>query len=147
MAKLQKEVKTEILINSNPARIWNVLVDFEGYPKWNPFIRSINGQPAAGSKISAKLEPPDAKGMTINPTILEKDNERKFRWLGRLVFPGLFDGEHIFELVDNKNGTTTFIQRELFKGLLVPLFTKFLDVNTRRGFEQMNQQLKLESEK
>ncbi len=147
MAKSQKEVITEILINSNPAKIWNVLMDFERYPKWNPFIRSVYGQPTIGFKISAKLEPPDAKGMTINPTILEKDNERKLRWLGHLIFPGLFDGEHIFELIDNKNGTTTFIQRERFKGLLVPIFNKFLDVNTRRGFEQMNQQLKVESEK
>jgi len=147
MAKLPKEIKTEILINSNPSKIWNVLMDFENYPKWNPFIRSVYGQPATGTKISAKLEPPDTKGMTINPTILEKDNERKFRWIGHLIFPGLFDGEHIFELIDNKNGTTTFVQRELFKGLLVPLFNKFLYVNTRRGFEQMNQQLKFESEK
>ena len=147
MAKLPKEIKTEILINSNPTKIWNILMDFERYPKWNPFIRSIKGQPTIGFKITAKLEPPDAKGMTINPTILEKDNERKFRWLGHLIFPGLFDGEHIFELIDNKNGTTTFIQRELFKGLLIPLLNKLLDDNTRRGFEQMNQQLKFESEK
>lgn len=147
MAKQPKEIKTEILINSNPAKIWNILMDFERYPTWNPFIRSIKGQPRIGFKITIRLEPPDAKGMTINPTILEKDNERKFRWLGHLLFPGLFDGEHIFELIDNKNGTTTFIQRELFKGLLIPLFNKLLDDNTRRGFEQMNQQLKFESEK
>jgi len=83
-------------------------MDFESYPKWNPFIRSIKGQPTTGFKITAKLEPPDAGKMTINPTILEKDDERKFRWLGHLVFPGLFDGEHIFEHIDNKNGTTTF---------------------------------------
>lgn len=147
MAKNAKEIRTEILINSNPARIWKVLMDFERYPEWNPFIRSIYGQPTPGLKISAKLEPPDAKGMTIKPTILERDDERKLRWLGQLVFPGLFDGEHIFELTDNKNGTTTFIQKELFKGLLVPLFNKFLDVNTRKGFELMNQKLKSESEK
>lgn len=147
MANSPKEIKTEILINSDPARIWNILMDFEKYPEWNPFIRSIKGKSTVGFKITAKLDPPDAKGMTISPTIIEKDSEKRFRWLGHLFFPGLFDGEHIFELIDNKNGTTTFIQRELFKGLLVPLFSKLLDDNTRRGFEQMNQQLKFESEK
>jgi hypothetical protein len=147
MAKQPKEIRTEVLINSNPAKIWNILMDFDKYPKWNPFIISIKGQPTKGFKITAKLKPPDAKGMTINPTILETDNERKFRWLGHLIVPGLFDGEHIFELIDNKNGTTTFIQREIFKGLLIPLLNKLLDDNTRRGFEQMNQQLKIEAEK
>jgi hypothetical protein len=147
MAKLPKEIKTEILINSNPEIVWNILMDFDKYPKWNPFIKSIKGQPIIGSHITAKLVPPDSKGMTINPLILEVDNKKKFRWIGHMIIPGLFDGEHIFELIDNKNGSTTFIQREIFRGILIPLLKKLLDDNTRRGFELMNQQLKIESEK
>jgi hypothetical protein len=85
--------------------------------------------------------------MTIKPKILEVKKEEEFRWLGHLVVPGLFDGEHVFELIDNKNGTTTFIQREIFKGILITLFKKLLDDNTRRGFMAMNQHLKIESEK
>jgi hypothetical protein len=147
MTKQPKEIKTEILINSDPEIVWNILMDFDRYPEWNPFIKFISGQPIKGSKIEAKLEPPDSKGMKINPVILEVDNKKKFRWLGHLFVPGLFDGEHIFELIDNKNGSTTFIQREIFKGILIPLLKKLLDDNTRRGFELMNRQLKIESEK
>ena len=142
-----KEIKTEITINASPSRIWKILMEFDRYPGWNPFIKSIPGQPIKGSKISARLEPPDASGMTIKPKILEVKKEEEFRWLGHLVVPGLFDGEHVFELIDNKNGTTTFIQREIFKGILITLFKKLLDDNTRRGFVAMNQQLKIESEK
>jgi len=58
------------------------------------------------------------------------------------LFPGLFDGEHKFELIDNNNGTTTFVQSEKFTGILVPLFRKMLDVNTRNGFSLMNEKLK-----
>ena len=47
-----------------------------------------------------------------------------------------------FELIDNKNGTTTFIQSEKFKGILVPLFKKMLDYNTVNGFNAMNKKLK-----
>jgi hypothetical protein len=147
MAKQLKEIKTEITINASPSRIWKILMDFDKYPEWNPFIKYILGQPVKGNKISARLEPPDAKGMTINPRVLKVKNEEEFRWLGHLIIPGLFDGEHIFELMDNKNGTTTFIQREIFNGILISLFKKLLDDNTRRGFVSMNQQLKIESEK
>jgi hypothetical protein len=147
MAKQPKEIITEILINSNPEKVWNILMDFDRYPEWNPFITIIKGEPIKGSKIEAKLEPPDLKGMTINPLILEVDDKKKFRWLGHLIVPGLFDGEHIFELIDNQNGTTTFIQREIFKGILIQLLKKLLEDNTRRGFELMNQKLKIESEK
>ena len=66
--------------------------------------------------------------------------------MGHLLFPGLFDGEHKFELVDNHDGTTTFIQSEIFKGILVPLFNKMLDTNTVNGFNLMNQKLKELSE-
>lgn len=60
-----KEIKTEITINASPSRIWKILMEFDRYPGWNPFIKSIAGQPIKGSKISARLEPPDANGMTI----------------------------------------------------------------------------------
>jgi hypothetical protein len=122
-------------------------MDFEKYPEWNPFIKSIKGQAVEGAKIVVKMEPPDAKGMTFKPIILRINPEKEFRWLGHLFIKGLFDGEHIFELIVKQNGITTFIQREIFKGILVPLFKNMLDNNTREGFELMNQQLKIESEK
>jgi len=147
MAKQPKEIRTEILIHADPSKIWSILMDFGKLPDWNPFIKSIQGQAIAGQKIKVRLEPPDAMGMTIKPRVLAVNKEKEFRWMGHLIFPGLFDGEHIFEFVDNRNGTTTFIQREVFQGILIPLFKKMLDDNTRRGFESMNRQLKIESEK
>ena len=80
--------------------------------------------------------------MTFKPTVLAFEPNKEFRWIGHLLFPGLFDGEHIFELIGNADGTTTFIQREKFKGVLVPLFKKMLDVNTINGFNRMNTALK-----
>jgi hypothetical protein len=143
---MKYELRTEILISASPQKVWEVLTDFENYPKWNPFIKSIEGKPLVGEKITVRLEPPDAKGITMTPKVLAFDVNKQFRWIGNFVLPGLFDGEHIFELTDNKDGTTTFIQRENFKGILVGSFKKMLDNNTKRGFELMNQQLKIRSE-
>ena len=80
--------------------------------------------------------------MTFTPTVLAFDTNKEFRWIGHLLFAGLFDGEHKFKLIDNHNGSTTFIQSEKFKGILVPLFKKMLDYNTVNGFNLMNQKLK-----
>ncbi|SUJ29940.1 Uncharacterised protein [Sphingobacterium spiritivorum] len=80
--------------------------------------------------------------MIFKPKVLVYEKNKKLSWTGRLLLPGIFDGEHTFELIDNGDGTTTFVQSEIFKGLLVPLFQKTLDNNTRRGFEQMNLKLK-----
>ena len=137
-----KKIKTEILINATPEKIWSILTKFENYPNWNPFIKSIYGEIKVGSKIKVRIEPPQAKGMTFTPTVLTFVTNKELSWLGHLLFAGVFDGEHKFELIDNANGTTTFIQSEKFTGILVSLFKKQLDNNTKKGFEEMNKKLK-----
>lgn len=99
-----------------------------------------------GSKITARIEPPNAKEMTFEPKVLAYEPNKELRWPGHLLFAGLFDGEHKFKLIDNGNGTTTFQQNEIFKGILVPLFKKQLDTNTKSGFEEMNKKLKVLAE-
>lgn len=139
---MAKEIKTEILINATPEKVWSILTNFDNYPKWNPFIKSIKGDVKVGNKITARIEPPEAKGMTFKPKILAFKTNKELKWLGHLLFAGLFDGEHKFELIDNGNETTTFRQSEKFKGILVPLFKKMLDNNTINGFNEMNKKLK-----
>ncbi len=82
--------------------------------------------------------------MTFKPLILKYEKNKEFRWIGKLLFKGIFDGEHYFKIVGNSNGTTTFIHGEKFSGLLVSLFSKTLD-KTKSGFELMNESLKRES--
>ena len=144
---MTKELRTEIVINANPEKVWGILTDFDNYSKWNPFIISVTGKVSAGNAIKVRIEPPAASGMTFKPKILVFEANKEIRWIGHLLFPGLFDGEHSFELIDMHNGTTTFRQCEKFTGILVPLFSKMLDVNTVNGFNLMNQQLKVMSEK
>jgi hypothetical protein len=84
--------------------------------------------------------------MQFKPTILKYEKNRELRWIGKLFFKGLFDGEHYFVLSDNKDGTTTFLQGETFNGVLVPVFKSALN-NTKTGFNLMNEALKFEAEK
>ncbi len=139
---MAKEIKTEIIINASPEKIWALLLDFKNYPNWNPFIKSIVGEAKVGNRITARIEPPEATGMTFKPKVITYVATKEFSWLGHLLFPGLFDGEHTFKLIENGNGTTTFIQSEKFKGIFVPMFKKMLDNNTVKGFVMMNEKLK-----
>ena len=100
---MAKEIKTEILIHATPEKVWVVLTDFDNYKNWNPFIQSITGEVAVGNTITARLEPPGARGMTIRPKVLAFTPNKELRWLGHFLVPGLFDGEHSFELIDKGN--------------------------------------------
>ena len=134
-----KNIQTEILINTDITKVWDVLMNFDNYPKWNPFITSISGEPKLGSRLTVSIKPPGGKGMTFKPRVLAFETNKELRWLGHLLFTGFFDGEHKFELIDNGNGTTTFKQSEKFKGIFVAL----LNIeNTKKGFEAMNEKLK-----
>lgn len=137
-----KSIKSKICILASPADVWNVLVDFERYPRWNPFILSLTGTVTENEKIEARIKPAGGSAMTFKPTILRFVEHRTICWEGHLFFKGLFDGRHSFELFENGDGTTTFIQSETFSGILVPFFSDMIEDKTLKGFHLMNEKLK-----
>jgi hypothetical protein len=141
-----KEIHTEIEVNAGAEKVWRVLTDFAAYPDWNPFVRRVEGEVNVGSRLHVYIQPSGSSGMSFRPTVLVADPNREFRWLGHLWLPGLFDGEHSFLIKPLGEGRVRFVQRERFGGLLVPLLSKMLDGDTRRGFEEMNRALKLRAE-
>lgn len=142
-----KTIATSIIINASPDKVWNVLMNFSEYPKWNPFITSITGEPKEGNIIAATICPPNQKPMLFKPTVLQNKNNSEFRWIGTMGIPYLFDGEHVFHLHDNNDKTTTFHQIEYFRGVLVPFLRKILEQHTLSGFETMNLALKQQVER
>ena len=137
-----KQLHTQIEIDAPAKRVWELLTDFASYPQWNPFIRHISGRLAPGERLRARLEPPGGRAMTFKPKVLTAEPNRELRWLGHLLVPGLFDGEHSFTIQPLEDDRVRFVQREVFRGLLVPLFARSLESKTRRGFEEMNRALK-----
>lgn len=143
VVKQGKLIYAEILIKATPEKVWKEFTSFESFPSWNPLFKSLKGIPMVGKKIETILQLPGNKPMTMKPKVLVYDSlQHHLRWCGSLIMPYIFDGEHVFILKDNKDGTTTFIQFERFRGILVPLMKKMLDNNTKEGFIQMNQALK-----
>jgi hypothetical protein len=137
-----KLVYTEIRINASAQKIWSIFTDFEKYPEWNPFIKSLTGEAKQGRSLQVLLEAPGKKGTLFKPRVLQFEKEKEFRWLGKFILSRVFDGEHLFLLKDNGDGSCTFIQQERFRGILIPVLKNMLDNNTRQGFEQMNLALK-----
>jgi hypothetical protein len=136
-----REIETTVEIDAPPAAVWRVLIDFPSYGDWNPFIRSIAGTAQEGERLTVRLEPPGGKGMTITPTVLAAEPDRELRWKGRLLVPGLFDGEHSLRVEPLDGERSRFVHGERFTGILVGLVKGIL-AKTETGFEQMNAALK-----
>jgi hypothetical protein len=139
-------IYSEITIQSSPENIWKILMNFEEYKNWNPFIIDISGDAQVGNTIEAHIKPTDKSPMTFKPKVLVREENREFRWIGKFLMPRIFDGEHVFQIIDNNDGSCTFIQYEKFRGALVPFMKKMLNVNSLDGFKKMNQALKERAE-
>ena len=138
-----RQLSTTIEIEAPPEKVWAVLMDFAGHAEWNPFMRSIQGKAEAGARLTVRLQPPKGMGMTFKPTVLAKEPNREFRWIGHLGVPGIFDGDHRFLVESAGDGRTRFTQSERFTGVLTPVLAIFgLFRNTHAGFEAMNRALK-----
>lgn len=140
-----RAISEEIEINAEPAKVWGVLTDLASYGEWNPFIREASGEIAEGSRLKLRMFPTVGRPMTFTPRLLAVREGVELRWLGNLIVPGLFDGEHSFVLTPLPGGGTRLVQGESFGGLLVPLFGKVID-RTPADFRALNEALKKRAE-
>jgi hypothetical protein len=137
-----RELRTEIEFEGTPEEVWEVLTDLPAHAEWNPFIRRVEGDLRIDAKLEVRLEPEGERGITLHPTVLAVEPGRELRWLGHLLVPGIFDGEHRFQIQEVGPGRVRFTQSERFGGILLPLFWKKLrDGGTAKGFRAMNEAL------
>jgi hypothetical protein len=138
---MPRELSAETEIAARPEQVWAVLTEFASYPEWNPFIERIVGEPRVGTRLEVRIAPPGGRAMTFKPEVTAVEPGRELRWLGRVLAPGLFDGEHRFELHAVGADRTRFVQAERFTGILVGPFGRTLG-RTEEGFRAMNDALR-----
>ena len=114
---MNKSIKTEIVINASREKVWNILTDFDNYPKWNPFIIKIEGELVKGKKLTNTMLN-GGKKFVFKPTILSVIPHQYFDWLGKLFIPGIFDGHHYFEIDELSSNQIKLTQGEHFWGIL-----------------------------
>lgn len=136
---MAKEIKTQIRIETSAQTIWSILMNFEDYPNWNPFIRKISGNVTVGEKLNVFIQPFNSKGMTFKPKVLVAEKNRRFEWQGHLFFHGIFDGRHIFKIEENNDSSCTLFHEEAFGGILSFIYNT---ENAKKSFMAMNEALK-----
>lgn len=142
-----KTLITEILINADTGKVWQVLTDFPSYPDWNPFIKTIKGDLITGSRLNATMKLEGRKEKSFRPWVISVTPGEKLCWREKFLFKGLFDGTHYFTLEKKAEGKTNLIHGENFKGLLTRTILRKTGAGTLSAFEHMNEALKDRAEK
>ncbi|WP_324277799.1 SRPBCC domain-containing protein [Blastococcus brunescens] len=135
-----RTIEHAVDIPASPATVWQVLTETDRYGEWNPFMTELSGRLAVGERLTVTIRPGE-RSMTFRPTVLAIEDGAFVRWQGRLLMPGIFDGEHELRLEATPEGSTRFVQREVFTGLFVPVLRRALD-DTEAGFAAMNAALR-----
>lgn len=139
-----RDISTQVDIDATPHRVWEILTDFPRYAEWNPFIREATGEARVGSTLVLRMFLAKGRPITFKPRVLVADEAVELRWLGRLILPGIFDGEHQFALSPYEGGTRV-VQSERFSGLLAPLLGSMIE-GTVENFRLLNDALRRRAE-
>lgn len=104
-------------IQAPAARVWALLTDAAGFPRWNTTVSSLKGPIELGRKL--ELTVPIAPGRTFKPKVTAFEPATRMEWSDGMA--PMFRGVRTFTLEARPEGGTRFSMREEFAGLMLPL--------------------------
>jgi hypothetical protein len=138
---LTRILESWIDIHAPVADVWEALIDFDSWEKWNSFIPMVEGKLDVGNTMKIKVVSPGMKAMIFEPTVYAIEEYKKISWGGGfLLF--VYKGVHEFILEEIDANTTRFKQTEKFQGPIVLLMKKMIQ-KTAVGYMNMNEEFKL----
>ena len=109
------EIRTSI--RASPDRVWALLTDARGFPRWNSTVTSIEGDIAQGQTL--KLKVPTAPTRVFKPRVSIVEPGRAMVWSDGMA--PMFKGVRTFALASSGDGATEFSMSEEFSGLMLPM--------------------------
>jgi hypothetical protein len=104
-------------IRATPERIWALLTDAPGFPRWNSTVTSIEGEIAEGRTLTLKV--PSAPERVFRPKVSKVEPRKSMIWSDGMA--PMFKGVRTFALTPNGDGSTEFSMKEEFSGLMLPM--------------------------
>ena len=113
--------RVRVIVRAPAQRIWSVLTDAKGFPRWNSTVTSIEGEIRDGATIRIHVPGTDR---VFSPRISDVVVNERMTWTGG-VRP-IFKGVRTFALRPRDDGSTEFTMAERFTGLMIPFVKRSL---------------------
>jgi len=133
--------RTTFPIEASSEVVWDVLVDFERYPEWNPSLPAIAGELQVGSTVSMSLAMPGRPSPKVKAELTEVVPQQRLVWHGNVGADWLFAGDRQFVIDPGEGDTVQFTHVEDVRGLLFPLFRALMGSAIQRHHEGLNEAL------
>lgn len=139
-------IQTDIEIAADAGRVWELLSDLAGYPRWNASIVQLDGALAVGAPLRLRARLPGGIGIASRPVLSCVTMFRELSWRASLIHPRVFSAEHRF-ILEPLPGGVRLCQREDFHGWFSSFFIVLFARGLRRSYTQANVRLKQLAEK
>ncbi len=146
-SKLQV-ITTEIEISAPPSKVWSILTDINNWQEWSPIIKDSHGTASVGSELTITTigKEQGKDGPKYNPVITGLEEPNYLRWRAHMLTGFIFTNYKVLKLEESNSGTR-LIHKEMFKGLLAPIFCGQMEKGVPPMLNSMNQALKDIAEK
>ena len=130
----------EIIINSTPQRVWQVLTNIQNWDEWNERIKKpkLQGKQDVGSSFTWKTN-----GSKIKSTIHSFTPNKTLGWRGKAFGARAI---HNWYLEPTENGTKVRVE-ESMEGWIIKLMKKKMNEKLADDMKYWLEQLKIECEK
>lgn len=133
--------RAEVEIEAAASIIWDLIADIEGWPSWNPDVKSadLHGPLAVDTEFTWKAGPG-----TIRSRLQEVDRPAVIGWTGRTM--GI-NAVHVWRFQPRGEGVTVATSEESWEGLPVSLLRRLMQRNLDKGIASGIARLKTEAER
>ncbi len=140
-----KIIESRIEIKSPKSLVWEVLLDFDNYHKWNPFTPKIETDLRVGTPVHLHVDMKQNKKTSIQTeTLLWVDEGKSIAWGITKTFPVRTERAQILEALDAN--TTSYYTYDKFWGILVPIVMLGFKKDIQKGFDAVALGLKTRCE-
>lgn len=137
---------SESTIDAPASVIWEVIMDLDSYPDWNPYTIAMKSTLRVGDPMvmTVKMNELITLEQTENIRILEEGH--KVCWGIDTTTPALNSGERCQWLEELEGGSTRYITEDLIEGTLNPLVNALFGNDVQVGFDKVALALKARAE-
>ena len=134
-------------INAPASKVWDVLVDLDSYPEWNPYTVQIDADLSQlGSDVGLHVQMNPKETMLVVEKLKVNDQEKQLSWGKQTLHPALLDAQRDQVLTVIDENTTRYVTVDVLEGLLAPLMMALYGKDIKKGFDAVALALKARCE-
>ena len=140
------EVGTEIEIDAPVEKVWDILVDLEKYPEWNPFTKKVESTLLVGDEIHLEVHMRKNKIRNQTEIVNLHEPNKKICWGVQYMKPAILNANRHQVLTPLDGNKTLYYTADKFSGMMAPMVIKMYGEDIKKGFECVAKALKKRAE-